>query len=167
MLTQYKCPACGASLHVDGVSGEAVCDYCGCRIDIQSGPNKNGYQGKMKYCRHCGASIPEKAVVCTKCGCQVEELRHEEPSSEPQVVINRHVHYYEKYRRPHVPEGANVRRKWVSLALCFFLGWMGAHKFYEGKTFWGIVYLLTGAFGGIGWLMDCFVLLFKPNPYYV
>lgn len=25
---------------------------------------------------------------------------------------------------------------------CFFLGWLGAHKFYLGQTGWGIVYLL-------------------------
>ena len=165
MLTQYKCPACGASLHVDSASGEAVCDYCGCRSDIKAQQKTSGYQGKMKYCRHCGACIPEEAVVCTICGCQVEELRHEEPSPEPRVVFNRHIHYEKPQQR--VLEGANVRRKWVSLALCLFLGWMGAHKFYEGKVVWGIVYLLTGAFGGIGWLVDCIVLLFKPNPYYV
>ncbi len=31
----------------------------------------------------------------------------------------------------------------------------------------GILYLLTWGIFGIGWIIDIFVLLFKPNPYYV
>ena len=27
----------------------------------------------MKYCTHCGAEILEEAVICTKCGCWVEQ----------------------------------------------------------------------------------------------
>lgn len=27
----------------------------------------------MKYCKHCGAEILDAAVICTKCGCNVEE----------------------------------------------------------------------------------------------
>ena len=46
-------------------------------------------------------------------------------------------------------------------------GLFGAHKFYEGKTGMGILYLLTGELFGIGWLIDAIALLFKPNPYYM
>ena len=42
----------------------------------------------------------------------------------------------------------------VELCLCLFLGWMGAHKFYAGKTGMGILYLLTFGLFGIGWLVD-------------
>lgn len=60
-----------------------------------------------------------------------------------------------------------MKSKWVAFFLCLFLGGIGAHKFYEGKILLGIVYLLTGGLFGIGWIIDFFVLLFKPNPYYV
>ena len=63
--------------------------------------------------------------------------------------------------------GGTPKNKWVAFLLCFFLGGLGAHKFYEGKIGMGILYLLTGGLIGIGWLIDWIVLLFKPNPYYV
>lgn len=58
------------------------------------------------------------------------------------------------------------KNKWIAFFLCLFLGWFGIHKFYEGKILLGVVYLCTGGLVGIGWLIDCFILLFKPNPYF-
>ena len=51
--------------------------------------------------------------------------------------------------------------------LCFFLGGIGAHKFYEGKTGMGVLYLFTFGLAVVGILIDFIALLFKPNPYYV
>lgn len=59
-----------------------------------------------------------------------------------------------------------MKNKWVSFFLCLFLGFVGAHKFYEGRILLGIVYLFTAGLFGIGILFDLIVLLFKPNPYY-
>ena len=59
------------------------------------------------------------------------------------------------------------KSKWVALLLCFFLGIFGAHKFYEGKAGMGVLYLLTLGLFGIGVIVDCIAILFKPNPYYV
>ena len=36
------------------------------------------------------------------------------------------------------------KSKMVALALCFFLGYFGAHRFYTGHTVPGILQLLTG-----------------------
>ena len=54
-----------------------------------------------------------------------------------------------------------------SFFLCLFLGYFGAHKFYERRIFQGILYLCTFGLFGIGWWLDVLILLFKPNPYYV
>ena len=59
------------------------------------------------------------------------------------------------------------RNKWVAFFLCLFLGFFGAHKFYEGKIGIGILYLLTVGIFGFGWIIDCIILLLKPNPYFV
>ena len=40
-------------------------------------------------------------------------------------------------------------------------------KFYEGRIGMGILYVITVGFFGIGWFLDCIILLFKPNPYFV
>ena len=120
----------------------------------------------MKFCKYCGGKIPEDAVLCTLCGRQVEELRRDAPA--PQVIINNA--NTNSNVNENVNNASNVsqkRSKWTAFFLCLFFGFLGAHKFYEGKTGMGILYLLTVGLFGIGWLIDCIVLLFKPNPYFV
>ncbi len=48
----------------------------------------------------------------------------------------------------------------VAFLLCFFLGFLGIHRFYVGKTGSGILYLCTGGIVGIGWLIDFCMILF-------
>ena len=121
---------------------------------------------RTKFCKHCGAKIPEDAVVCTACGRQVETVRSE--AAQPSVVIqnnnantnvNQNVNAGGRYGNP--------KNQWVAFLLCLFLGGIGAHKFYEGKIGMGILYLFTGGLFLIGAIIDLIVLLTKPNPYYV
>ena len=58
------------------------------------------------------------------------------------------------------------KSKWVSFFLCLFFGCFGIHRFYEGRILLGIVYFFTMGIFGIGWIIDIFRYLFKPNPYY-
>lgn len=51
-----------------------------------------------------------------------------------------------------------MRSKTVAYLLWFFLGLLGAHKFYLGKMGIGVLYLLTAGIFGIGWLIDLFTL---------
>lgn len=121
---------------------------------------------KTKYCKYCGEKIPEDAVLCTHCGRQVEQLKNEQP----QVIINNsnsNSNINNNVNRNNGSYRSGAKNKWVALLLCIFLGYLGVHKFYEGKILLGIVYLCTFGLFGIGWLVDCIALLFKPNPYYV
>lgn len=43
------------------------------------------------------------------------------------------------------------KNRLVTLALCFFLGWFGVHRFYVGKFITGFFQLIT--FGGFGFWM--------------
>jgi restriction system protein len=128
--------------------------------------NTNVEQVNTKFCKHCGAKIPSAAVICTHCGCQVEEMHKAE---QPSIVIN-NANNNSNTNTNNVNAamfGVRARNKWVALLLCVFLGYFGAHKFYEGKAGMGILYLFTCGLFGIGWFIDCISILCKPNPYYV
>ncbi len=89
------------------------------------------------YCSNCGAEINDNAVVCVKCGCAVN--------------------------RP-APQSINGSSKdWlVTMLLCFFLGYLGIHRFYVGKTGTGIAQLLTC--GGCGiWALIDFITIIMGN----
>ncbi len=51
-----------------------------------------------------------------------------------------------------------MKSKTIAYLLWFFLGILSAHRFYLGKFGTGILYLLTLQLGGIGWLIDLFIL---------
>ena len=120
---------------------------------------------RTKFCKHCGAKIPEDAVICTACGRQVETVRSE--AGQPNVVINNTNTNTNVNRNYNSGPYGRPKNKWISVLLCLFLGVIGAHKFYEGTIGMGIWYIMTVRLFGIGALIDFFVLLFKPNPYYV
>ena len=129
--------------------------------------NQTVPQEKMKFCKHCGAKILDAAVICTHCGCQVEETKHAE---QPSIVINNANTNSNVNTNTNINAGMfgmRERNKWVAFLLCLFLGYLGAHKFYEGKVGMGILYIFTVGLFGIGWFIDCISLLCKPNPYYV
>lgn len=120
---------------------------------------KNRLQPGMKFCKYCGQQIPMEAVLCVKCGRQVEQLQGA-PNVNPQVIIN-------NGPQPVVYRTGTPKDKWVAFVLAFVLGFLGAHRFYEGKVGTGLLWLFTGGLFGIGWLVDWITILTKPNPYYV
>ena len=66
----------------------------------------------QKYCHACATVLDAAAATCTACGAA-------------QTVA-----------------GGGGRSKIAAALLAFFLGGMGAHKFYLGRWGWGIVYLV-------------------------
>ena len=95
----------------------------------------------------------------------VEELKND--AATPQIIVNNTNTNANTNINQNNVGGRKACNKWVSFCLCFFLGFLGAHKFYEGKAGMGILYLFTCGLFGIGLIIDFFVLLFKPNPYFV
>ena len=121
-------------------------------------------QAKTKFCKHCGGTIPQDAVMCTHCGRQVEKLAG---AAQPQVVIQNTNMNTNTAAAVVAGVGARAKNKWTAFVLCLLLGYFGAHKFYEGKVGMGGLYLFTLGLFGIGWFVDLIVLLTKTNPYYV
>lgn len=67
----------------------------------------------MKYCVNCGAQIDAKAEICPHCGVR-----------QPMAAVH------------------GRKNRVTAALLAFFLGGLGAHKFYLGDTGLGILYIL-------------------------
>lgn len=105
-----------------------------------------------QYCQNCGANlshIVHQRRFCPSCGQSCD------------VTMQQHTTYVEirGCRGPY--------NKWITFLLWLFLGFLGAHKFYEGKIFVGIIYALTAGLLGIGLFFDFFAIIFKPREYYL
>lgn len=64
--------------------------------------------------------------------------------------------------KPSKPSGGpNISPKsgCVTLLLCLFLGFLGAHRFYTGYIGMGFLYLFTGGVFLFGWIIDLFNIL--------
>lgn len=144
-----SCPSCGAN------EFRQRCDNCGSVFENAGFCPKCGVKvgSRAKICPDCGATY--YSAACPDCGYCVGRTRQQPVT---QVIY--------QTQQVAVPSGKRCS-KWVAFFLCFFLGYLGAHKFYEGKNGMGILYLFTIGLFGIGWLIDTFSLLFKPDPYYV
>ena len=127
-------------------------------------------QAKTKFCKHCGGTIPQDAVMCTHCGRQVEELAG---AAQPQVVIQNTNMNTNTAAAVVAGVGARAKNKWTAFVLCLLLGYFGAHKFYEGKVGMGVLYLFTlGLLGsdGLSTLSFCSQkptrIMFRAAPLY-
>ena len=140
------CKNCGFKL-----DGAPFCPNCG---------EKTGNEERKKYCVNCGAQMNYSEDVCPMCG-QNAVTGANMNASTPNVVINNNVNNFVDA----VP--GKECNKWIAFLLCFFLGGLGIHKFYEGKIGMGILYIFTCGLFGIGWLIDLIRIVMKPNPYYI
>ncbi|NHJ33285.1 MAG: NINE protein [Asgard group archaeon] len=58
-----------------------------------------------------------------------------------------------------VYQQVSEKSRLVALLLCFFLGYLGIHRFYAGKNGSGVLYLCTYGLLGIGVLVDLILIL--------
>lgn len=150
------------------------CVKCGTEYEGKFCPNCGEPAPKKRFCPKCGAEIMDpKVTTCDKCGAYVplmEEKKSDKPekSEQPTIVIhNDNTNVNNNVNQVNAMLAAHAKNKWIAFFLCMFLGFFGAHKFYEGKIGMGVLYLLTFGLFGFGWIIDTIALLFKPNPYYV
>ncbi|MEC4113181.1 TM2 domain-containing protein [Myroides pelagicus] len=90
-----------------------------------------------KYCSECGAVINAKAEICPRCGVRQPGVFNQQANED--------------------------KNRWLTaVLLCWFLGFLGVHRFYTGNTAIGIVQLLT--LGGCGiWVIVDLILLVSGN----
>lgn len=67
-----------------------------------------------KYCKHCGGVIAAEAVVCTLCGCQVEEMKQQasQMNTPPIIITNTNTN-----TNTNTANGGASKNKWAAVAL--------------------------------------------------
>ncbi|GAA0299131.1 NINE protein [Halarchaeum salinum] len=106
----------------------------------------------MKHCINCGEKINENAEVCTECGVNQNkslEGAHDERSENEKycvecgALINRQAEVCPKcgVPQPTLDSESNSSDQVTVGILALLLGGIGAHKFYQGNTKLGIIYL--------------------------
>jgi TM2 domain-containing membrane protein YozV len=87
----------------------------------------------MGFCRACGKQVHQSAIACPGCGAQQATGA--------------------------APLGsATDKRILPALLLCFFVGFLGVHRFYVGKVGTGLLMLFT--LGGFGlWTLIDFIMI--------
>lgn len=105
-----------------------------------------------KFCNNCGYSLNTQQTAFP----QQPAYTQSQNFQQPPIIIN-NVANANAYAVGGM--GISPKSKMVTLLLCFFLGWLGIHRFYVGKAGSGILYLITMAVFGIGWLVDLIKIL--------
>jgi TM2 domain len=60
---------------------------------------------------------------------------------------------------PGMMQGGPPKQFMITLLLCVFGGYFGAHRFYSGHILFGIIQFLTGGGCGIWWAIDLFLIV--------
>ncbi len=91
------------------------------------------------FCKNCGAEIDDKAAICVKCGCVVND-----------ALLN---------QNHNSTTGVSDKSRLIAFLLCMFFGLLGVHRFYLGRIGSGIAMIFT--LGGFGlWVfIDWIVIL--------
>lgn len=117
------------------------------------------------FCKFCGEVIDDDCIICPKCGKQVAELRYQQPVQPVQQPI--YINNIQNGYACRIKDDGEEKNKWIAFLLCLFGGFLGLHKFYERKVLAGLIYLCTVGLFGFGWVIDCILILLKPEYYYV
>lgn len=105
------------------------------------------------FCQNCGKQLEEGVKFCDSCGAAVQNreniVRQERPAYQGQSTSS--------------AAKANVspKSRLVAALLAFFLGGIGAHRFYVGKNGTGILLLLSNIlfFAGCLWAIVDFIII--------
>jgi len=131
------------------VAAAGMCTYCG-----------------KPFCQECLVEIKDKMYCKEHAGKAVDEAAEKGAATATPIINITNTNANENTNINGGGFAGPAKSKVVALLLCFFFGYLGAHRFYVGKVGTGILYLFTGGLVGIGSLIDFIMILigsFKDN----
>ncbi len=96
------------------------------------------------FCLRCDNPLEPDALFCSKCGTKTGEA----------AIQSQTVKKPSPLREPKSSKSGKA-----ALLLCIFLGMLGAHRFYVGKIWTGILMLLSGGAIGVWALIDLILIV--------
>lgn len=162
------CSSCGSPIE----QGDAFCSKCGAKT--YGSRQESAQPAQQNYGSNVHSGIPmnvQGGVQGQQSDAYGSRTQGAQFGSQP--VINNY--YYNSNNVSNINSGninanvnmnGKVKDKYVALGLCIGLGWIGVHRFYEGKIATGLIWLFTFGLCGIGWLIDLLILIFKKGRYY-
>lgn len=149
---QYRtCSVCGAVLP----PGAVRCDKCGYSFAQQS------YQGSpQNYVQHVvppasvqpGISQSPAQIPVQTSQPQYVSLPSAQQTAYTTIPADKTLHSPVEDKKS--SQFVSDRSKTKTLLLCIFTGIFGGHNFYAKRIGWGLVYLYTWGFWGIGVIVD-------------
>ena len=115
------------------------------------------YCGKP-FCKECLVDVKGKMYCKADLGNVLDEAKESSASGQPSITITNTSSNVNQNTVGGFGIGIPPKSKMTALLLCFFLGWLGAHRFYVGKTGTGVIYLFTLGLLGFGVFLD-FILI--------
>ena len=132
------------------------------------------------FCQNCGTKIDDSSVsFCPNCGARQGASSNTFSSSEPNNISNNSSAQFtgQGNSGAQFTGQGEQKDKWIAFTLALLLGTFGAHKFYEGNTKAGAIYLAVNVVGGaitfgiaslvilVLSIIDCIKYISLPNPY--
>ena len=99
---------------------------------------------KNMKCEYCDNEIPHGVSRCPSCGASVRVIEESAISSSLQPTR-------QAYTESHHSQAGEQKNRVVYVILGIFLGVLGIHNFYAGRTYCGLAQLLTTLL--LGWLI--------------
>ena len=114
-----------------------------------------GANANAAFCEYCGTKMPIERVETTAINAEnvtVNNYYVQQAEQTPTSSLRRSAQSTFADSEPVL--GASPKSRLITLLLCIFLGYLGAHRFYTGRYLLGVLYVFTIGIFGIGWLVD-------------
>lgn len=174
-----KCPNCHAE-----VENCAYCPHCGQKLTPPQTPSEHvppDFYNQYKYQNQQNTAEPNSSYTPPYQNPAANVPPVQEPYQQPPYQQPSGYHQ-NSYQAPTPPQNQNTyqqppinvnvysnetsypqytasyKSRLAALLLCIFLGILGVHRFYAGKTGTGLLWLFTGGLFGIGYVVDIILI---------